>query len=75
VRVDIAAGVLGKAQREEAEQVLGVVVAGAAYRERRRALTWAHASTSSGHGTIVDFTVFMAMASATACDTPSSVKG
>ena len=38
-------------------------------RERR------YASTSSGHGTMVDFTVFMAMASATACDTPSSVNG
>ena len=33
------------------------------------------ASTSSGHGTIVDFTVFIAMASATARETPSSVKG
>jgi hypothetical protein len=33
------------------------------------------ASTSSGHGTIVDFTVFIAIASATARDTPSSVNG
>src|SRR5829696_3687766 len=33
------------------------------------------ASTSSGHGTMVDFTVFMAIASATARDTPSSVNG
>lgn len=32
-------------------------------------------STSSGHGTIVDFTVFIAMASLTACATPSSVNG
>jgi len=31
--------------------------------------------TSSGHGTMVDFTVFIAMASATARPTPSSVKG
>ena len=33
------------------------------------------ASTSSGHGTMVDFTVFIAIASATARDTPSSVNG
>lgn len=32
-------------------------------------------STNSGHGTMVDFTVFIAMASLTACATPSSVKG
>ena len=32
-------------------------------------------STSSGHGTMVDFTVFIAIASATARPTPSSVKG
>jgi hypothetical protein len=32
-------------------------------------------STSSGHGTIVDFTVFIAIASATACPIPSSVNG
>ncbi|MEY9704809.1 hypothetical protein ACVIWV_001920 [Bradyrhizobium diazoefficiens] len=32
-------------------------------------------STSSGHGTIVDFTVFIAIASLTACATPSSVNG
>ena len=33
------------------------------------------AHTSSGHGTMVDLTVFIAIASATACPTPSSVKG
>lgn len=32
-------------------------------------------STSSGHGTMVDFTVFIAIASLTACATPSSVNG
>ena len=32
-------------------------------------------STSSGHGTMVDFTVFIAMASATARPMPSSVNG
>gem|GEM_PF-3886637 len=32
-------------------------------------------STSSGHGTMVDFTVFIAIASLTACATPASVNG
>lgn len=32
-------------------------------------------STSSGHGTMVDFTVFIAIASATACPMPCSVNG
>ena len=32
-------------------------------------------STSSGHGTMVDFTVFIAIASATARPMPSSVNG
>jgi hypothetical protein len=34
-----------------------------------------HHSTNSGHGTMVDFTVFIAIASATAWVTPSSVNG
>ena len=32
-------------------------------------------STSSGHGTMVDFTVFIAIASATACPMPASENG
>ena len=40
-----------------------------------RSLAAGAAHTSSGHGTMVDFTVFIAIASATASATPSSVKG
>src|SRR5256885_9180716 len=41
--------------------------------QSRMAINRAH--TSSGHGTIVDLTVFIAIASATAAVTPSSAKG
>jgi hypothetical protein len=37
--------------------------------------TGPNSCTSSGHGTIVDFTVFIAIASATALLTPSSENG
>jgi hypothetical protein len=44
-------------------------------REPRGASGTSEHHTSSGHGTMVLFTVFIAIASATAFDTPSSVNG
>ena len=72
VRIDEAARIFGEAERQEPEEILRILVPG---RPRLHEQGAGPQSTSSGKGTIVDFTVLMAIASATAREMPSSESG